>query len=123
MSPEQLSITAICLTVIGLLFQHFVILSGIKERLGRLEVKMDLFWRVIETNVSDMLKSYPTNMEKDILLDKFSRRELNLKEAERLRTILICEMKKEENPAHKLAFVLILTGIEKTLVDLKGINH
>jgi ribosome biogenesis SPOUT family RNA methylase Rps3 len=117
MNPTYLSIFAICLTIIGLLFQHFAVLSGIKERITALETKMELFWKAIETNVSQLLKSYPTNIDKDILLDKLSNRELTLEDAQALRTVLIGEMECTKTN-NKLAYILIIARVEQTIKEL-----
>jgi hypothetical protein len=114
-----LPVIAICLTIIGLLFQHFFVLSGMKERLTSLEVKMDLFWKAIEGNVVKLLKSYPTYINKDILLDKFSNKELEIDDAHRLRTILIGEMENTETN-NKLAYVLIIARLEQIIYELKS---
>lgn len=120
MASTYLSICAIFLTVVGLLIQHFCVLSAIKERLVRLETKMELFWGTIETNVSKMLKTYPTNIRKDILLDKFANKELVRDEAFELRTILIGEleatgMKRQET----LAYILVIARIDQIIPWLK----
>jgi hypothetical protein len=122
-----LSLGALGLTVAGLLFQNFGILSGIKERVASLETKMDLFWKVVEGNMSQLLKSYPTNIRKDILLDKFSKAELNLGEAEELRTIMICEMNKTQKSikvqkGNIVAYVLVIGRLDQVIHDLM-INH
>ena len=42
-----------------------------ENRMTSLETKVDLFWKVVETNVGQLLKS-PTHAEKDMLLDKLA---------------------------------------------------
>ena len=121
MESIYLSITAISLTVIGLLFQHFAVLSKIKERLTALETKMDLFWKAIEGNIVKMLKTFPTNINKDILLDKLSQKELDIMEAEKLRTILIGEMETTKTN-NKLAYVLVIARLEQLLWDIRNNN-
>ena len=120
MEDKYLSIGAICLTVVGLLFQHFAVLAGIKERITALETKMDLFWKAIESNVVQMLKTYPTNIRKDILLDKLSSAELNLDETYELRTIITGEMQTSKN--ERIAYVLLLASIEQRIYDYKTNN-
>lgn len=114
------SIVAILIAISGFIFQQFGVISGIKERLSSLETKMDLFWKGIENKVVEMLKSYPTFLEKDVLLDKMTRKELNQEEAERLRTILTGEMDKNNNDdARKIAYVLVIGRLEQIILDIK----
>ena len=121
---EYLPIIAICVSIIGLLYQQFGVLENIKERLSALETKMDLFWKAIEGNVAHMLKTFPTNINKDILLDEFSKGELTLEEAQKLRTILMGEMEISDKSAigNKLAYVLVIGRLEQVIHDLRN-NH
>jgi hypothetical protein len=108
---------AIGVSVCGLLFQHFAVTAKIQERITRLETKVELFWSSIEKSVAPMLKSYPTNVEKDILLDKMTLGELSLDEAYHLRTILMEEAKIERDKA--IAYALALARLEQIIYDLK----
>ncbi len=119
MNGIYLSIGAMILTVIGFLFQQFSVLAGVKERLTALETKMDLFWKAIEGNVIKLLKTYPTEIDKDVLLDKFSRRELSKEEAYQLRTILIGEMETTKTN-NTLAYVLLIGRLEQILHENKN---
>ena len=97
-------------------------MSLILSRLTNLEVKTDLFWRCIENKVVNTLKSFPTHLDKDILLDKLLERVLTIQEAETLRTILDCEMK--NNVEQSFAYVLILARVEQIIYDLRnGVNN
>ena len=117
MNSEYLSIISIFLTTLGFLFLWFGIISGMKERISRLETKMELFWKAIENNVSALLKTFPTNINKDVLLDKLSNGELSMEEAQTLRTILIGEMEKFKNK--KIAYILMLARIEQLIYEFK----
>lgn len=119
-----ISFLALAGTAVGLLYQHFGVVVAIREqiavtreRLTAVETKTDLFWRVVETTIPKMLKSYPTHLDKDVLLDKFSRRELDYEEAARLRTILLCEMETVEPNPNTIAYVLVLSRLEQ-IIDL-----
>ena len=117
MTDNYLSLTAIFISVFGLLFQHFAVISGIKERITRLETKTELFWKCVETGIVGMLKSYPTNISKDVLLDKMLHNELTLDNAQELRLIIKEEMEltKKENV---LIYVLALGRLEQVIFEL-----
>ena len=120
MDSQSLSIFAIVLSVCGLAFQQFGVLSKMKERITSLETKIDLFWKAIENNVVTLLKTYPTNITKDVLLDKLTNDELTLEDAQLLRTILLGEMATAAEK--KLAYVLIVARLEQKIFDLKNNN-
>jgi len=109
---------------IGLLLQYFTIILKIKEEMGginvkvsTLETKMELFWRCMENKVVDMIKTFPTNIKKDVLLDKMLTRDLILEEAVLLKTILEGELKTVEKNA--IGYILVLSRLEQVIVDLK----
>jgi hypothetical protein len=89
------------------------------ERIAKIETKVDLFWRVVETNVGQLLKS-PDHYLKDLLIDKMARRELTLPEAEQLRSILTDEMQLMGRQNGVVAYTLILGRIEQLLYDLRA---
>lgn len=113
---QALPIVAICLSVIGLIYQQVAIIGALRDRVMSLETKMDLFWKVIEQNVTRIIKDYPTNLKKDVLLDKMAKRELSLDEAYLLRTILHGEIDAGERET--LAHILVLGRIEQIISDL-----
>ena len=109
---------------IGLLLQYFTIILKIKEEMGginvkvsTLETKMELFWRCMENKVVDMIKTFPTNIKKDVLLDKLLTRDLILEEAMILKTILEGELKTVEKNA--IGYILVLSRLEQVIFDLK----
>jgi hypothetical protein len=120
-SPQEmiyLPVAAIIVSICGLLFQYFGVITRILERLTRIETKTDLFWKCVESGVVTMLKTYPSKVAKDVLLDKMVHNELALQEAQELRTILCEEMKPKENGAERLAYVLALARLEQIIFDL-----
>lgn len=112
-----LPIIAIGISIIGVLYQHFVVMGRFNERLTRLETKVELFWMSIERSIAPLIKSYPTCVDKDVLLDKMSRRELLLEEAFRLRTILTEEAKRDREKA--IAYALYVARLEVLIEELK----
>jgi hypothetical protein len=90
-----------------------------EARMSKLETKVDLFWSVVETNVGQLLKS-PTHAEKDLLLDKLAHKELNIDEAERLRSILTDEMQLKGRDNGIIAYALIIGRLEGILYELRA---
>ena len=115
---DYIAIAALILTIAGFMINYFAVIAGMKERLATLETKMELFWRAIENNVIHLLKSYPTHIRKDILLDKLSCRALNLEEAYELRTILREEMKGLLNNTNTIAYVLMIARLEQRIYEM-----
>jgi len=127
----MISIASLAYTYFGLIIKIREDMSKDKDCIGReiadlrskmssLETKTELFWRCIEGRVVEMLKSYPTNLNKDVLLDKLSDNSLTLREAEELRTILGCELDKAVDK--QFAYVLALGLIEQKIYDLRDLD-
>ena len=122
---EFLPILALIVSVVGLVvgltYQRFGVITGIVERLAKVETKVDLFWSAIEGRVTEILKS-PTHLEKDELLDKLVSKEINLQGAQRLRTILNEELKnrKRIDNGKRLAYALMLGRLEQVIFDFGG---
>jgi hypothetical protein len=89
-----------------------------EKRMTSLETKVDLFWKVVETNVGQLLKS-PTHTEKDMLLDKLAHQELNIEEAEKLRSILTDEMQIKGRDNGTIAYALIIGRLEGLLYEMR----
>jgi hypothetical protein len=105
--------------VVGLLGLYFGPITKMKEDIAAIKVKVDLYWKGIEDLVIERLKSYPSNIDKDVLLDKFKQREINLSEALTLRTILKEELRLNGDPAKEFAYVLALPLLETHIDELK----
>lgn len=111
-----LSIVAIVVAAAGLMWHQFGVLSGIKERLTRIETKVDFFWRMIEEKLSGMLFS-PANQTKDELLIKLKERALSCEEAKKLKEILEGESQSNEKRDLTLAYFLVITRLEVLIED------
>lgn len=116
MPLEYLPIAAIVISIGGILFQYFGVIVGIQERIARLETKTELFWKCVEGNVLNILKSYPSNIGKDVLIDKMIHSELTLGEAQTLRMILKEEIKGTANL--DWAYTLALGRLEQVIFEL-----
>jgi Flp pilus assembly protein TadB len=122
---EYISIVALVISAGGLLFTYFGWIQkqndraiAQNERMTKLETKVDLFWKVVETNVGQLLKS-PTHALKDTLLDKLAHRELSIEEAELLRGILTDEMQLQGRNNGVVAYALIIARLEQILFELR----
>jgi hypothetical protein len=107
---------AIGISILGWLVAYFKWLVGIQDRLARLETKTELFWKCVEGNMVALLKTYPTCIEKDVLLDKMQNDQLTKDEAFTLRTILSEEMKRDREKA--IAYILLIARLEQKIYDL-----
>jgi hypothetical protein len=131
-----LAILSMLISIIGLLYLHFGVIMKLKDdiakvkedstrdlietnsKLDKMCVKTDLFWQIIEGKVVNVLKSFPTDLGKDILLDKLIEKSLTLPEAEKLRTTLDGEMQLTKD--NLFAYVLVLARLEQLIYDLRN---
>jgi hypothetical protein len=119
---ERFLITAVITVItviVGWLINYFSVIVKIKEDIADLKAVVNLFRKGLESKVADMLKSYPSNLGKDVLLEKYKLGELNLDEAETLRTILIEELKSNTNPPKEAVYALALATLEPLIYDLR----
>lgn len=77
-----------------------------EKRFTKWESRFELIWKPIEAKVIDILKSYPSRIDKDVLMDKFYRRDITVDEAETLWTIL-CEEEKLADSNKRLYYGLL----------------
>jgi hypothetical protein len=122
---EYLPVISIGITIFLFLLTYFGFIqkqqdraTAQEKRMTELETKVGLFWHVIETNVGQLLKS-PTHTEKDLLLDKLAHKELDIPEAERLRSILTDEMQLKGRDNGIIAYALIIGRLEGLLYELR----
>jgi hypothetical protein len=119
---NYLSITAICISVIGLLIEHFVMIAGMQERIKGLEVKIEPFWNYIDQQLPKLFHSPELqHKEKDVLLEKMVDRQLTKEDAERLKEILKCEVLEDPTKTHKVEFllptILILARLDQIILQ------
>ena len=110
-----IAISAICLTVIGLLFQWFVRDARRDERLTRIETKVDLFWNIVQEKMVDVFHS-PDHKIRDNLMDKWKAHNIDLEELIELQK-LICSHYNNGDKMDKLAATLVLAKIEVDISD------
>jgi hypothetical protein len=97
----------------------------VDTRIGKQEMKMELFWGAVEDSVKGMLKQ-PVHIRKDNLLDKFPN--LDHEELCELKVMLTEEKRsllpiKSELAADKkiylFSLILMLAGIDSRLIDME----
>lgn len=116
MELELIPILSIIFTVVAIAWEHFQVIGALKERLTRLETKMEPFWRIIEERLPKLLLS-PKNLRKDALLEKMSKRELSKGEAVELKNILEKEFDSMASENFKvLTYTLVLARLEQIIV-------
>jgi len=103
-----LSIVSIIVTI-GTIYFGFI--NKLTERITKVEVKNDLFWKALENKLADMLKS-PTHLNKDILLEKFKLGLLNQEEMVVLSTILT----EEYNVSKSLPLAMLISRLESEIM-------
>ena len=142
MTPDVLfPLAAIGISIIGLLFQHFAVISKLREsmslgdtklqerlslveakvqdRLARLETKVDLWWRTVEREVAPMLKQ-PSHQRKDDLLDKMAAPDtLTLSEAKELESLLAGEFHDSSRDNLRLAYILVLGRLRGRIAEME----
>lgn len=87
-----------------------------KERLKALEVKIELWWNAIQTQVITMLK-HPYARRRDSLLDKLADKTITLKQLEELKDLLKYDAQSKKKEA--LAAVLAIARIEQLSYDMQ----
>jgi hypothetical protein len=92
----------------------------LSERVGLTEMKMGVFWRLVEENLSGMLKR-PTHAEMDTLLDGLKAHTLTLEESKRLRWWLQ-RVYLDDEAAHaqqRLTAILVIAAVESLIHELE----
>lgn len=101
--------------------EHFTKdLMNIQERTGLLEMKIGVFWRLIEEHLSSFLKK-PTHHEMDTLLDKLKAHTLTLEESKRLRGWLQRVYLDDEatHAQQRLTAILVMAALESLIHELE----
>src|SRR5678815_1634110 len=131
--PLWLSIIG-TLTAVTLLVRTFLVgkqsqdtalqadIGHLQERCSLLEMKMGMFWRMVEEHLSTMLKK-PTHLEMDALLEKLRLHTLTLEECYRLRRWLhavYLEPDSQDTDAargSKRIIAILVTGAVEALIQ------
>ena len=95
-------------------------LRSLEERCSLLEMKMGMFWRLVEEHLSGMLKK-PIHLEMDMLLEKLKNHTLTLSEARTLQAQLQkTYLDAEAVHAHeKLVAILVMSAVEALIRELE----
>lgn len=95
-------------------------LAHVQERCTLLEMKMGMFWRLVEEHLSTLLKK-PTHLEMDTLLDKLKAHTLTLEEGRRLRWWLqqVYLADEASHAQQRLTAILVLAAVESVIHELE----
>lgn len=111
LTPETISIAAVCITVLGFSIQHFWVIAGLSNRIVKLETQVGLFWGTLERNMARFLIS-PHTPELDILLEQIAKGELPDEKYPKAIEMLKQEIVGEPEPARKMALGLLIVTLE-----------
>ncbi len=90
------------------------------DRVTRLETKIEIFWKTMEQTMVNVLHS-PHTPEFDKLLETLSNASLNMIQAERLKVLLLDEVKTANvGNSRKIAASILLARIEQVILRLNG---
>ena len=115
---NSLPIIAIIVSIAGLLFQYFGMIAGIKERLAKIETKVELFWKVVEENIPKLLMRNSTP-ETDKLVAELTNPEMPETHLSKLKVLLRVELQESKDKAEILAVIMALGRIEQRLFETK----
>ena len=91
-------------------------LAGLLERVGLLEMKTGVFWRLVEEHLSTLLKK-PIHLELDDLLDKLKAHTLTLDEAYILQRLLDeTYLQNEVDHANQRVVAILVMGAVESLI-------
>ncbi len=114
---EFLPIISIIITLVGLITEyliiHFKVISGILDRLTKLETQMSPFWKIIECEIPKLIHS-PHTPDIDVLLEKMSDRKISIEEMKDLKCKLGDEIV-NPNLKKELLFKLFLARLEQMI--------
>jgi len=88
-------------------------IGHVQERLSLVEMKMGVFWRLVEENLSGMLKK-PTHLEMDTLLDRLKTHTITLEECHILRQWLqqVYLNDKALHAQERIIAILVMAAVE-----------
>ena len=108
----------IIIVVIGFFIVYYGPITQLRERVIDIEIKLDLFWNIMEKSMAMMVHSPHNNPRLDYLLERLMEdKSLILDEAEELRLLL-----KETDMvigSKRLAAAMLLARTEQRIYDLK----
>lgn len=131
-----ISLTSVFLSILGILYEEFKSKVALEkriatlesrpgteqvlvERVAKMEVKMDLFWKTVEQYTITMLK-HPNTTRFDDLLDKLQEKTITLAEMDELKGLLECEFQKvskKKTDGRGLVIAITIARINTLMVD------
>lgn len=98
--------------VIGFIIQHFAVINKLSERIKDLEVKIGLFWKIVEQEIPKILHS-PHTPEIDVLLEKVMGGNITSDEAYELKCKLKGELDTETDKTRVISMILLMARLEQ----------
>jgi hypothetical protein len=97
-------------------------LTKLQERVSLVEMKIGMFWRMVEENMSGLLKR-PTHLTMDALLDKLKRHTITLDECYQLRRQLeaayLAPDAEMPETSNRLIAILVKGAVEALILELE----
>ena len=95
-------------------------LAALDSRCTLLEMKIGMFWRLVEENLSGLLKR-PTHFEMDGLLDKLREHTITLDECYRLQALLRHAYLSPGStvPTERIVVILVLGAVQSLIHELE----
>ncbi len=105
-------VVAIVISAAGFGLNYLMFVVKQNERIARVEVKGELFWKLVEQNISELVKS-PTHIYKDNLLDKIKDGSINKDEAAELHDILKDELEYiDKKDPRVIGYILVMSRLD-----------
>jgi len=100
--------------------------THMQERLSLVEMKLGIFWRMVEENLSGLLKK-PTHLEMDALLDKLKAHTITLDECYHLRRLLeatyLTDQTDKAETTNRLVAILVLGAVESLITQMEHVHQ
>ncbi len=103
--------------VVGLIYTHYKELAEVRERLARLDTKVEPFWTTIQQTIPDILKGLPakgnpiSKETRDLYLDKLKNGTITTPEARQLNEYLQEELRQAKERCDTSASLAIALGL------------
>jgi hypothetical protein len=98
--------------IIGFIIQYFTIISKLTERISQVELKAELFWKIVEQEIPKILHS-PHTPEIDELLEKMMINKLTITDVYKLKCMLKEELETPQDKTRVLSIVLLMARLEQ----------
>jgi hypothetical protein len=84
-TSNVISIVAVLISVFGAVYMHVEGVIKIRERIARMETKVEVFWKDVSFDAAKILHTpHPENARRDYLLEQFMKQEITIDELKEL---------------------------------------